>query len=363
MKLTVIVTTVIFLILFVGSSDAVTFKSARYNCAGSGGLVSFIYIIDIEPRINFYTEDGYSLNSNLCEEQIFRISIENQSGEWIIGEGGYIDSPPIFWLDYLKDFKKENIPAYFTPDLPAGIEGEPLMWENILCEKPKFTSLNVTGAYSLGKNEYGDMLFKVNTTDGVNISFDEDINCMNYYKDVNGNASVFTFMFGGEKPGSILIKNSFKVSKPLPSTNINSLLTDNKLKSRSSTYLKLEVKNIGNTGIIIKDIKLDVDSQLLVCKSMKLPLDSSTECILQISPEQSSIVTGDITYQVYGCGKRYQRAEQFLVGYIEVEATKCSKNSDCLENYICCENECHDSIKGRCLDVNADGVPEWIPMK
>ena len=59
-------------------------------------------IVNFDSKINFFTEDDYSITSGLCNGQKFKLDIEDNGGEWV-GEGGWYDSPPIEWVSYNTD--------------------------------------------------------------------------------------------------------------------------------------------------------------------------------------------------------------------------------------------------------------------
>ena len=387
-------------------------------------LWGYNFYVDIDPRINFYTEDGYSVNTELCQGQKFKVDSSVQNGEWE-EEGGYFDTPPVVWVDNITKFEEQvnkstegrngliitgidkydvyldnltgtSIPVYPIYvggcSAPLGYGGPWVCYDtkayvNVVCDKPRITKLDISGANSLSED-----VFIVTATDKMDMLITGASNCRIYhfcvattlrgastYPELIHDCIISMYTTKGwpycyyGSWGCKLIEGNmmFSTNRTIavtsnpskPIIHVSSMLTNDKLFSNSSTYMKLKITNGGVKDVIVKDINLNVNSRFLGCNSTKLSPNESTECVFWLSPGESSTLEATVKYQFLMCGKRELKAERFVVGDIKVEATKCSKNSDCLENYICCENICHDSIKGRCLDVNADGVPEWIPMK
>ena len=390
MRKTLLISTILFLLLFVGLSQAVQINEIirwRFFLFDSHSERDRPYKLDfitnIDPRINFYTQDGYSLNSELCQGQKFKVAVGPPSGEWV-GEGGYYNSPPITWVDDITIIAEgmRSHPGITRSEIYDGYDG----WSDIplhkigghymtvVCESLNLENLKITGAYQPSKEEtillFTKATFIVTATDKVDISAD-NIKCVFYFLqgcvlDNTPNMNECKYMtqkLEERNLGPVLEGKSFKVTKPEPSIKIKPMLTNSELSPQSSTYLKLVVTNNGNTIVSIKDIDLNVNSEFLACTSMKLSPEETTECVLSVSPEQSFVIEANVKYQFQMCGERQEKTERFLVGYIEVEATECSSSSDCSENYECCKGLCYDSTKGMCVDVNADGVPEWVPIE
>ena len=390
MRKTLIVLTILFLLLFVGLVQAAHFNQRRWLA-----WTLSIVIINIDPRINFYTENGYSLNSELCHGQRFKVAMETPTGEWV-AEGGHHDSPAITWVENLQSFLNKTLEAGSQStaipiselydgyvDEAVGvpvykmkyIQSRPQSYINLVCEVPKlFTSLDVSGADPVlleklsvaDGGELSDIVFGVTATDKVDISYAGDLNCVFYWfcRYEYSGCKLYRTTYD-LKLGSISDKKFITViDKPSqPKINLTSILTDTQLSPQSSTYMKLTITNSGNKTATIKEINLNVNSEFLACTSMKLSPEETTECVLSVSPEQSFVIEANVKYQFQMCGERQEKTERFLVGYIEVEATECSSSSDCSENYECCKGLCYDSTKGMCADVNADGVPEWVPIE
>lgn len=400
MKKTLIVLTILFLLLFGSLAQAATFNK-RVRLISEPGpcwarAYDIIFSVNINPQLGFYTENGYSLNSELCYGQKFKAVIETSNNDWIdtrgewVTIGGACDSPPVAWVEslayFLNEVKNADKSPITIPKIYDGyvdsLTGIPVYWEGtvflkpyygtLVCELPKFKSLDISGAETwsiYGVKKPGTFVV---TADKVDISFNTDINCMFYHfcvKKGEGCEVVREIMdmdgkYGGSKTylGSASEKKSITVTSvpPEPKIIITSTLTNGKLSPQSSTYLKMEVTNTGDKDAVVKNIDLNVDSQLLACESNKLSPGSSTECILWVSPEKSGVIEATVDYQYMKCGERQQIREKFVVGEIEVKPKECSDNRDCLKNYICCEGFCYDSTKGMCVDVNADGIAEWV---
>jgi len=383
----------------------------------------------VDPRINLYTENGYSFSSELCKDQKFELIRSVPIGEWEFPEG-HEGTPPIFWVDSLDDFiekannaKKgqgDEVIIYDTPpntsfvDEEVGVPVYFLPWKvtskhtgnlilapygNMICEMSNFTNINVTGADTIsvfgGVKKYNTFL--VTSDDKVDISFSVDLKCVFYYygdywydkqnyfypytkgyiqkRVVLGVVStgcsypnINCFSYNRENNNTKLYTISGEQSLVVtttpsePKIEIKSILTQNKLFPKSSTYIKLHIKNNGNKAVSINDINLNVNSQFFGCESKKIHPESSTECVLSVSPEESVDITGNVNYQYMLCGERQKRNEFISIGNIEVKSSECNDNSECsyMLNGICCENLCYDSAEGMCSDINADGVDEWI---
>jgi hypothetical protein len=404
MKGALIVSSILFLLLFGGIAQATQFSNK--NSANIAGW-HFTFYTNIDPRINFYTENGYSLGSELCQGQKFRVSTADPSGEWIV-LGEFDGSPPVVWVKNMADFlktvkmaeqsrsksystiiiesisntsvdKEVGIPVYY---IGAGSWGYSLL-ANVVCELPKFTNIDVTGGDTISKNT-----FEVTAADKINISFNTDVNCVYYFiyifplrPDLSERIIMVNSLIPNERstPGKVDIDKILNNMSSLklgtisdnklieitktpsqPKIEVTSLLTGEQLSYHSSTYLKLTINNTGDKEVDIKDIGLNVNSQFLACTSMKLMPGESTECIFYVSPKDSSLIQANVKYQYTMCGERKTKTENFQAGYIDVKPAECLKNSDCQENYICCAGKCHDPANGICSDVNADGIPEWI---
>jgi hypothetical protein len=344
MKKCLIVSTVIFLMLFSGLAQAVSFQKRVIIYYG------FIQpIININQGINFYTEGGYSLGSELCQGQKFKIVTDTPSGDWVT-PGGWEGDPSIVFVDNLKDVNKQQIPVY-------EVSGSHRAIINIICESPeKSKNLDVSGVIAIG-----DDTFVVTSEDKVKINFNEDLNCAVYLSSLD--SRIKNEILTMEKMNIESTKSLTITKNPSqPKMQIASLLTDDKLTSQSSTYMKLTINNTGNKEVIIKDINLNVNSQFLTCASMDLKPGESTECIFSVSPKDSSLLKADMKYQYMMCGERQTKTESYPAGFIDVKPAECLKNEDCQTGYVCCSGLCHDSAKGICSDVNADGVNEWTPI-
>jgi hypothetical protein len=388
MRKVVIVSGIVFLLLFTGIVQATQLGHAYW--AHVGGWHLDLYT-NMDPRINFYTENGYSLNSELCQGQKFKVTTATPSSEWIV-EGEYDGSPPVTWVNNITAFEEkvlmikqlehsnpynpelliENISNTYLDNgtgIPVYYPLYGNLFVNVVCELPKFKTLSVSGVEQLPGN-----IYEVKETDNINISFNTESNCVyyficacpftpnNYFPCVDSNQPSFSgrAMLADSLVGSGEKSITITKTPSQPKIQFASILTDVQVPSKSSTYLKITINNTGEKEVDIKDINLNVNSQFLACTSTNLEPGESTECILYVSPDDSSLVKADVKYQYIMCGERQTKTESFPAGFIDVKPAECLKNADCLGNYICCSGKCYDSAKGICSDVNADGVNEWV---
>jgi len=346
---------VLCILVFVGLAEASSSFWFYWSLQRGPGGFGVSFFVNVDPRINLYTDSKYSLNSELCEGQYFTVEMGVPSGEWE-GVGGWDDSPPVYWTENLTDLVKKvtngeiSIPHYDV----GGQSYFPFIFSmNVICEIPKLSALNVSGA-DFVRSGGNTSAFVVGGEEKVVIRFNESMKCMVHW--IPGG-------FYGPVYGKILEDKSYRVlTRSIPKLDFESVLTSDQLPYGSSTYLKLNVTNLGDKDTAVKDITFNVDSQLIACTSSNLSPGNSTECVVWMSPKETSTITADVKYQYQICGERKFKTEKFFVGEIEVEEVKCTNDKDCLGNYICCAGLCYDSVDGMCSDVNADGVNEWIKI-
>src|SRR4030042_482021 len=107
MRNVVIIVSIIFLLLFVELARGAQF-SKIVAWSGIPLLRTLTLNINIDSRVNFYTENGYSLGSELCQGQKFKISTDVPSAEWI-EVGAWEGEPPILWVDDIKSFGNSEV--------------------------------------------------------------------------------------------------------------------------------------------------------------------------------------------------------------------------------------------------------------
>lgn len=430
MNKVLIISIILFSLLFINWVEAAQFNKVMTK----GGSWSFLNI-NINPQVGLYTENGYSLGSEVCKGEKFKLQSGSPVGDWAV-LGGWEGHPPIVWVENLgnviekvKDVPNRTIPNTDIYDgyvdnvtgipvyrvativnntynqnweLIYGTQKWTLYYGSLVCESPK-VGLNMSGAENL--SFFGVQIpgtFVVTSNDNVNLSYKISFDCVFYvFCEMYEKDSVIinpvdfsrTYLRKGDcdttireigdltfarykayprdynytlnKTLGLVSENMFLkvVTKSIqPEIDIEPIITTNQLTTGSSTYLKMKVSNIGYKEITVKDIDFSVDSQFLTCISTKLSPGNSTECILSLSPEKSGTIEAHVHYQYIKCGERQNVKRDFVIGDVLVKPVECSKDGGCPKSNICCESVCHDSDKGTCTDVNADGVNEWVPV-
>lgn len=126
-------------------------------------------------------------------------------------------------------------------------------------------------------------------------------------------------------------------------------------------YLKINLKNIGDIKGKIDDIRFNADS-LVLYKPKSLDSGSENEIIakVRIDDSQDLILFVDSSIDGMTCNGLTYFPQQINLGRINVKGLECRQNSECGSG-LCCEGKCRDPKEGICADLDADGIPEWVP--
>jgi hypothetical protein len=376
----------------------------REERAPPAGQASHLFSLNFDPSIEIFNEKGFFLNSEVCEGSKINVKIGGSSGEWLYERGGYEDSPPIFWVDDLDEVirKIQSLPA--GGSLPFRIwdgyvdedTGIPVYEETterskafvkngfgtVICESAP-SSYEISGAREISPGIYEVTGDKKN----VDIDMEISVRCVFYHFGHNSETNFLirrglAFPFGvyqtsalfnpsprERKPTEaseyrvavIRAHKSLVVNNEPPRIEVKPIISDEQISPYSSTFLKVLIENVGNKNINLMDLSLNTDSNLFICNSKNLPPGSSTECVFSLYPKKSTDLLLSLNFKSNECGEMKKYSQTFSVGKISIAELRCEKDEDCGTGRICCRGSCEDPRKGVCVDIDGDGIPEWVP--
>jgi len=400
---------VFFLLSIISTGKAVGFDN-YVTFFWPYGSTNYFYDVTSEANMAAVSANGYILDSKVCSGGTFKLSFSNSTGEFD-SKGGYSDTPPIVFVDDLdavmnkilqvnpnaksayrnkiiKNFGNPDvyidpdtgIPVYFNYQCNwGGPKAKPqcgMTWYSTIVCQATSQNANVEGATMLTNG-----LYQVTSTDSVTLDVKSDVNCFFYaYGWLSSDKNTLTlmqsiFMPGnggcnycpktvkvkGMTIGSFQLKQTFQVdNSPPPTLSVSAKITNEQVPPGSSTYARVVISN-GGSEVNIKGISFNTKSKLISCTSTKLSPDSSTECIVSLSPTETTDLQATVSYQYNQCGERQTAMQKAYIGTLLVSQPECYSDSDCKSGYLCCDSICHDSTKGVCRDIEGTGISTWIP--
>jgi hypothetical protein len=144
------------------------------------------------------------------------------------------------------------------------------------------------------------------------------------------------------------------------SRGANLEIVDKSSTTDDKTTIMLSIQNTGDSNAILDDITSPIPLTITYKPPVIKP--GETESIYLQTTQQVDVnsLSFDLSYRSETLSCQPPTTTTTTTTQPPMQITSCSSNSQCSTG-LCCQNQCRDSTKGVCRDINGDGILDWVP--
>ncbi|MBN2250781.1 MAG: hypothetical protein JW724_01730 [Candidatus Altiarchaeota archaeon] len=376
--------------------------------------------VTIPEDLKLVTAKGDIVDDKLCVGDKFTFEKAVDKGEYW-DEGGYIGSPPIYWVEDITSAAKSlmscgNAETRFSGPVYTAKEGmRSLCYDLSMMIDPDIFPYKeaiqggLACSLSEGSVDAGDAVksggyYEVVNANTINFNAEFDVGCMYYYlskqknyqelapampwamaecdgteaQQFNPNINPFGESFGEKfaceslnagafKIGSIgLSKTITIVERGEPEIEI-SVPAGDKAVLGESIALKVIVKNKGNVAAVVKDVGSKAPSELISCDKASINPGDQTECLLWVTPQPDTGLDIKVTYGYESCAesKTGQITKEVIMSTMlgpsnAAQVYGIDVHGGCENSYYACDTTAKDGLYTagyRCLEKEGYYTP------